>query len=121
MLKKIRLPLFAALLGMTLFAAPASAGAYPRHQSGRRLITSYGVQSFDVVFVGGRHARVKINGNDRSNLDLYVYDQNGNLIGRHTGFSDYGVVRWTPRWTGSFRIVVVNRGYRWNRYRIWTN
>ncbi len=122
MLKNLRIPLLAVLLsGVALTATTASAGASPRYQSGTYVVSGFRSHSFTLVFRGGRSARVSVRGSGVSDLDLYVYDQNGNLIGRDLSFSDRCVVRWTPRWTGRFRIVVKNRGYRSNLYRISTN
>lgn len=74
-----------------------------------------------VTFVGGRYAEIYAEGSGRSDLDLYVYDQNGNLICSDTDASDVVYCGWTPRWTGNFTIRVVNRGLNANRYALITN
>ena len=122
MSKTLRIPLCAALLfGMALTASSASAGASPRYQNGTYVVSGYSSHSFTVVFRGGRPARVSVTGDGGTDLDLYIYDENGNLITRDVYVTDRCAVRWTPRWTGRFRIVVKNRGYRSNLYRISTN
>ena len=46
-------------------------------------------------------------------LDIYLYDENGNLISKDTQTDRYPVVTVTPRWTGPFRMYVKNhRGRR---------
>ena len=55
----------------------------------------------------------------RSMLD--TYDSNGNLIDSDTDYTDNCVCTWTPRWTGNFRIKIVNRGGVYNRYILRTN
>jgi hypothetical protein len=78
--------------------------------------------SYDLVkFDGGRYAEVYTEGSGRSNLDLYIYDQNGNLICSDTDLSDIAYCGWTPRWTGGFTIKVVNRGTNSNKYALITN
>ena len=54
-------------------------------------------------------------------LGLYVYDNNGNLIDKDDDYTDNCVCTWTPRWTGNFRIKIVNRGSVYNRYVLRTN
>jgi hypothetical protein len=72
-----------------------------------------------VTFVGGMQSTVAIVGDGDTDLDLYVYDENGNLIAKSDGPSDREVVRFTPRWTGKFKIHVVNRSrFISNRYSI---
>lgn len=73
------------------------------------------------TYRGGRRATVSVAGNGATNLDLYVYDENGNLVCKSTRGWDREFCAWSPRWTGPFKIYVVNRGYSWNHYKIWTN
>ncbi len=78
--------------------------------------------SYDgVSFDGGAYAEVYAEGSGRTNLDLYIYDENGNLICSDTDGSDVSYCGWTPRWTGNFSIKVINRGDASNRYALITN
>ena len=71
------------------------------------------------TFVGGFKAAVVLVGDGDTDLDLYVYDENGKLITYSEGPSDREAVSWTPRWTGKFTIKVVNRSrFTANRYSI---
>ena len=63
-------------------------------------------------------AMVTVHGDGDTDLDLYVYDENGNCVASDTSLGDQCVVTWTPRWTGSFTIRVVNRGFLPNNYTI---
>ena len=74
-----------------------------------------------VDFNGGEYAEVYAEGSGATNLDLYVYDENGNLICSDTDYSDIAYCGWTPKWTGPFDIVVINRGDSSNRYALITN
>src|SRR2546421_7292389 len=77
---------------------------------------------YTVTFIGGQRAEVAIVGDGDTDLDLYVYDENGNLIASSDGPSDREAVSWTPRWTGKFKIKVVNRSRLMaNRYAIACN
>jgi hypothetical protein len=80
------------------------------------------IDSYDgVSFDGGVYAEVYAEGSGRTNLDLYIYDQNGNLICSDTDSSDIAYCGWTPSWTGPFSIKVVNRGGKSNKYALITN
>jgi hypothetical protein len=43
-----------------------------------------------------------------SDVDLWIYDENDNLICKSTGYGSLETCNWTPKWTGEFRIVVEN-------------
>ena len=66
-------------------------------------------------------AIVTVSGDGDTDLDLYIYDENGHLIASDDDLSDDCVVTWTPRWTGAFTIKVVNRGRVSNVYTRETN
>ena len=76
---------------------------------------------YNVSFRGGELAMVIVVGDGDTDLDLYVYDNNGNLIARDADYTDDCVVTWTPRWTGNFKIKIVNRGRVYNSYILRTN
>ncbi|MGQ0615191.1 MAG: hypothetical protein ACT4PV_15770 [Planctomycetaceae bacterium] len=85
-------------------------------QRGEWVLNGRCYQDFVVTFIGGERAEAAIDGDDDTDLDLFVYDQNGNLIISDTRAGDAAGVYWTPRWTGPFRIRVVNLGTVWNHY-----
>lgn len=72
-------------------------------------------------FVAKELAEVLVSGDGDTDLDLYVYDSNGNLIASDTDYSDDCYVRWVPAWTGRYTIRIVNRGPVFNRFVILTN
>lgn len=76
---------------------------------------------YNISFRGGELAMVIVVGDGDTDLDLYVYDNNGNLIARDADYTDDCVVTWTPRWTGNFKIKIVNRGRVYNSYILRTN
>ena len=64
-------------------------------------------------------AEVAISGNGNTDLDLYVYDENGNEVCRSVEVWDEEYCSFNPIWTGGFRIVVVNYGSSANTYQMW--
>ena len=72
-------------------------------------------------FEGGKFAEVAVSGDGDTDLDLYVYDENGNHICSDTDWSDQAYCSWHPQWTGSFRIEVRNLGGVYNEYMLLTN
>lgn len=76
---------------------------------------------YTASFVANQLAEVLVSGDGDTDLDLYVYDSNGNLIARDNDYTDDCYVRWVPAWTGRYIIRIVNRGPVYNRFVILTN
>jgi hypothetical protein len=101
------------LLTDTLQASPPGGEKYDVH-----LVEARATDIFYVSFYGDELAVVAIAGDGDTDLDLYVYDENGILIASDTDSTDTCVVRFWPKWTGAFRIEVRNLGPVGNRYEI---
>lgn len=84
-------------------------------------VKAKGTDVYRISFRAGQTAIVTVIGDGDTDLDLYVYDENGNLIDKDVDYSDDCVVTFTPRWTGVFVIKVVNRGNVYNSYVMRTN
>ncbi|MEO1091711.1 MAG: hypothetical protein AAFX81_13830 [Pseudomonadota bacterium] len=93
--------------------APRGRVRGPGTASGRvgagRQVTYYGDTT---RFRGGEPATITIQGYGVSDLDLFVFDENGNEICRSVRGSDRERCDWYPRWTGPFRVEVRNYGNR---------
>jgi hypothetical protein len=85
------------------------------------VVAPHGTNVYHWTFVGRELEVLGLSGDGDTDLDLYVYDENGYLVAKDDDFSDDCLVRFTPRWTGSFTIRVVNRGPYANKYTIGTN
>ena len=87
-------------------------------------VTRVKARSSDIYrlsFRGGEKAELAIAGDNDTDLDIYVYDENGNAICSSTTTSDNEYCSWYPRWTGIFVIKVKNLGSVYNQYRLVTN
>jgi hypothetical protein len=63
---------------------------------------------------GGEYARIDVRGDGDTDLDCWLYDENGNLIDSDTDYTDWCILEAQPQWTGPFRIQVTNLGTVWN-------
>jgi hypothetical protein len=84
-------------------------------------VKAYATDVITVRFKGGENAVVAVSGDGDTDLDLYIYDENGNLVGADTNGLDDCKVRFSPKWTGTFKIKVKNLGNVYNRYLLVTN
>jgi len=76
------------------------------------------IDTWPVTFVAGVAANVTISGDGDTDLDLKIYDSNDNLICEALSYIDDESCTWYPRWTGEFKVKVINRGSVYNRYQI---
>jgi hypothetical protein len=79
------------------------------------------VDIYKITFRAEEVARVAVSGDGDTRLDLYVYDENNNLIASRVGPGDDCLASWMPKWDGVFLIKIVNRGRVPNKYIILTN
>lgn len=84
-------------------------------------VDGYSTDSYQIRFVANEYAEIFVSGDGDTDLDLYVYDSNGNLIVSDDDYTDDCYVRWIPSWTGNFDVKIVNRGPVYNNYVIVTN
>lgn len=84
-------------------------------------VEAYSTDTYRIRFRGGERACVVVSGDGDTDLDLYIYDENGNLVASDTDYTDDCVCVWNPRWTGPFTIKIVNRGRVFNRYALAVN
>ena len=105
----------------TLIPALSFAGATNGAGRQNETVNANDTDTYVITFNGGEPAMVVVSGDGDTDLDLYVYDENGNLVASDTDYTDDCIVSWSPRWTGKFVIRVRNRGNVYNRYTIATN
>lgn len=77
--------------------------------------------SFYITYRGGYRANLSIIGDGDTDLDFYIYDSRGNLVGSDTDYSDQAYFYWTPRYDTRYRVKVVNRGNVYNVFRVISN
>lgn len=79
------------------------------------------IDTYQISFIANYLAEIAVSGDGDTDLDLFVYDSNGNLIAKDDDYSDDCYVSWVPLWTGRYIVKIVNQGPLYNRYVIMTN
>lgn len=85
------------------------------------MVYSNGEQMYFCDFYAHQVAMVALVGDGDSDLDLFIYDQNMNLVTEDAGYDFDCLCTWTPAWTGRFYMKVVNRGNEYNKFTMATN
>ncbi|MDE6139610.1 MAG: hypothetical protein K2F95_01490 [Alistipes sp.] len=84
-------------------------------------VNANATDTYTLRFIGGELAEVAVIGDGDTDLDLYIYDSNGNLIEKDDDYTDRCYCSWTPKWTGAFSVKIKNRGGVCNYYTLYTN
>jgi hypothetical protein len=75
----------------------------------------------NVIFEARKPAVVLVVGDGDGDLDLWVYDDNGILIGSDVDSTSVCEVAWVPRYEAPFRLVIRNVGTTWERFFVLAN
>jgi hypothetical protein len=78
-------------------------------------------KTFTARFYAGERITVGVIGDGSTDLDLYVYDVRGNEIAKCTGSSDMEEMTLKIYRSETFTIKVVNRGYDYNEFVVYTD
>ncbi len=117
-----RLLLAAAMVAPTAAMVPsADAGRIPGPGIHSTSVEAYDVDNYDIRFRGGEMARIVVSGDGDTDLDVFVYDADENLVASDVDPTDYCVVSWRPRRSATYRVEVHNLGDVYNIYTIETN
>jgi hypothetical protein len=104
--QKKNAPAVGAERGPLRYGASVAAGATRRHQ---------------LHFTGPEAAVIQVRGSGSTNLDLYLYDVNGDRVAVDEHPSDVATLHWYVPYTQTLTLVVRNRGRRANGYYVITN
>lgn len=101
----IAIPAFAINLGVPVMASPS--WNYLDSESDW-LVWSGDYDLFSVTLGGDEQYMITLSGPSGTDFDLYLYDENGNLVASSTDYGSDETVYITPAWTGTFYIKVVS-------------
>jgi len=107
------------LLSLIKETEKSTRGATPKRKEIKSRVIGNDV--WKITFRGGELAQVTVIGDGDTDLDLYVYDENGNLIDSDEDPGDNCSCTFIPIRTESFSIKIVNRGSIYNNYVLITN
>lgn len=68
-----------------------------------------------IVLRGGKPVHLFVMGDGDTDLDVFVYDTEGNLVADDSGCDEAGI-SFTPRWTMTYIIKIKNLGKVYNQY-----
>lgn len=100
---------------------PVERGARGGPRTANDCVLARSTDLYTITFRGGEDAVVSVIGDGDTDLDVYVYDENGHLLVSDRGYSDRALVAWRPIWTGPFLIEIRNLGLVYNCYGLATN
>ena len=109
------------VVGGMMINQVAGAGAVDGPQIKDASVAPGGTDTFVISFSGGEDAEVALNGDGPTNLELYVYDEAGNLVAADLTGSDVPSVVWHPTATEKFVIKIINRDSVTDDYQLITN
>jgi hypothetical protein len=94
------------------------AGRSVRH---RDRVDPYATDVYSVRYRGGETARATAVADGRHDIDLYVYNDSGNLITYDNDLTSIGICSWRPARTGDYYLGVKNTTEDWVTYLLYTN
>lgn len=100
----------------TIDLTSPTASAAPAQISDR--VDSRSSDRWTLSLNGGTTYRIVVDGDGDTDLDTYLYDENGNLIDQDIDLTDYCILDVTPAWTGDFTLEIRNLGYVYNLYEL---
>ncbi|MCA9300636.1 MAG: hypothetical protein KDA28_16320 [Phycisphaerales bacterium] len=102
-------------------AAPSSASTSPAGPSSVvsgifDRVDARSTDAWRLRLQAGETSTIVVHGDGDTDLDAYLYDENGNLVASDTDGTDLCVLEVSPRWTGQFRLEIRNLGGVFNEY-----
>jgi hypothetical protein len=107
-----------ALGGLIAFGLGGAASVARAVVINRTPVRPYQTDSYSRYFAAGEVVTVAVRGDGDTDLDLYIKCPCGNVIARDDDPTDYCVVQFRAPESGTYKILVVNRGPMSNVYSI---
>lgn len=99
----------------------ANRGATHDYLTTSETIRAGATDSYTIEFRGGELALAMVTGDGDTDLDLFIYDAEGNLVDSDTDDVDECLCSWVPARTAPYTIIVKNYGKVYNCYSITVN
>ena len=75
------------------------------------VVNARSYDTFTTTFRGRDMAQVRVKGYGETVLEVYVLDQDGDVVTSNNDYHGECTVTWYPPATGDYTVVVVNRSY----------
>jgi len=79
-------------------------------------VQAYSKNTYTVGLRGGERTYIEVYGDGDTDLDLFVYDANGNFVVSDTRYSPNAGIWLIPNYTSTYTIVVKNNGRVYNDF-----
>jgi hypothetical protein len=79
------------------------------------------IDVYTIAFRGHERAVAMAVAEGEHDIDLVVKDENGNTVASDRDSTHIGMCEWTPRWTGEFKLRVINTTQSSVNYSLLTN
>lgn len=110
------------VIASTLFVSSTSmAGDARGSQYWAGLVPARDYVDILLILNGKEQTTVTVRGDGDTDLDCFIYDENGNEADRDVDDTDRCVLQVRPRWTGKFSVRIRNQGGISNRAVMVTN
>jgi hypothetical protein len=109
------LALIAALMTTAAIAVASPVGGTAQ---ARGALDSGERRAYTIHLAGGEEWNLRAEGFGNGDLDCFVYDEDGILVGRDNDDTQLCIISDTPKWTGPFSVVLVNAGDAMISYRV---
>jgi hypothetical protein len=104
-----------AIAGVTVAAVAFDATAQGLLLRFTDTVRAYGTDEWTHFVEAGYH-RLEVEGDRDTDLDCWIYDRNGNLIGSDTDRTDFCIIRWYQARGTRLDFRIENLGGVYNRY-----
>ncbi len=96
-------------------AALILTGYTPRTDHDHRQISYKSHSTLQKTFIAGKTYAILVTPSNSANLDIYLYDDLGNLITYDNTYDSTGIIEFTVYRTTTFKVLIENRsGYATN-------
>lgn len=79
-------------------------------------IPAHSTHIYRILFKGGEPVMVSLSGDGDTDLEMYIYDEDDNMVYDDAVFCSANEPIFTPKWTSRYKIKIVNKGNVYNRY-----
>jgi hypothetical protein len=103
-------------------SAAAAGSRSPVGRSARHLdrVDPYATDIYTVRYRGGETARATVTADSRYDVDLYVYNDSGNLVSFDNDYTSIGICSWHPGRTRDYFLAVKNTTSSYVSYLLYT-